>query len=90
MSNLAYTSWAGRIRELAACVRQLEPLADAMHLSLHRERGWYGELFQKLVPQIDEQPVLVVAVVGGTNTGKSTLFNYLVGSMVSKTDRNAT
>ncbi len=90
MSNLAYNSWAGRIRELAACVRQLEPLADAMHLSLPRERGWYGELFQKLVPQIDEKPVLVVAVVGGTNTGKSTLFNYLVGSMVSKTDRNAT
>lgn len=90
MTAFAYETWVERINNLAAAVQQLEPVAAAMEVPLERERGWYGALMHKLVPMMVRQPVLVVAVVGGTNTGKSTLFNYLVGSAVSHTSVYAT
>ena len=44
---------------------------------------WYELLRQKLVPQLGEQAFLVVAVVGGTNIGKSVIFNHLAGCKAS-------
>jgi hypothetical protein len=41
-------------------------------------------LFGKLRPQVDREPVLVVAVCGGTNTGKSLISNAIVGSEISR------
>ena len=38
---------------------------------------------RKLLPQLELPPLLVVAVVGGTNIGKSLLFNHLVGEQAS-------
>ncbi len=49
------------------------------------EREWFELLRQKLVPQLGEQAFLVVAVVGGTNIGKSVIFNHLAGSRASAT-----
>ncbi|MCA8989641.1 MAG: GTPase domain-containing protein, partial [Planctomycetaceae bacterium] len=40
---------------------------------------------QKLLPQLTDQSYLVVAVVGGTNIGKSVVFNHLCGEQVSAT-----
>ncbi len=37
----------------------------------------------KLLPQLDLPPLLVVGMVGGTNIGKSLLFNHLVGEVAS-------
>ena len=52
--------------------------------------AWEGALFQKLVPQIEHEPYLIVAVAGGTNTGKSVIFNHLAGGQVSRAHPNAT
>jgi hypothetical protein len=90
MTAFAYETWVERLNALAAAVQQLEPVATAMDVPLERQRGWYGALMHKLVPMLARQPVLVVAVVGGTNTGKSTLFNHLVGSVISHTSVYAT
>ena len=49
------------------------------------EREWFELLRQKLVPQLGAQAFLVVAVVGGTNIGKSVIFNHLAGSRASAT-----
>ncbi|MFM7058539.1 MAG: GTPase domain-containing protein [Planctomycetota bacterium] len=46
-------------------------------------REWYELLRQKLVPQLEATGWLVAAVVGGTNIGKSVVFNHLVGSRAS-------
>lgn len=44
---------------------------------------WLDLLAYKLVPHLAGEGCLVVALAGGTNTGKSTLFNLLLGSEVS-------
>ncbi|MCG6157420.1 GTPase [Rubinisphaera margarita] len=46
---------------------------------------WYQLITQKLLPQLSDSTYLVVAVVGGTNIGKSVIFNHLCGSKVSAT-----
>lgn len=46
-------------------------------------REWRKLLKFKLLPQLAGKEVLVAAVAGGTNTGKSTIFNLLVGTVMS-------
>jgi len=46
-------------------------------------REWYELLRHKLRPQLESPPLLVVAVVGGTNIGKSVVFNHLAGQRAS-------
>jgi hypothetical protein len=45
---------------------------------------WHGALVGKLRPQASREPVLVAAVCGGTNTGKSLITNSLVGAEISR------
>lgn len=44
---------------------------------------WRRLLQQKLLVPACDQGCLIVAIAGGTNTGKSTLFNVLVGERIS-------
>lgn len=44
---------------------------------------WLNLLRNKLKPHLEGEGCLVVAVAGGTNTGKSTVFNLLIGEVVS-------
>ena len=50
---------------------------------------WYAALTRKLLPQLGESPYLVVAVVGGTNIGKSAVFNHLAGEKVAASNARA-
>ena len=78
MTQLSYQDWADRVVRLCGAVRAV--LRDANELGLPAPRGgWVDSLFQKLEPQLTRSPFLVVAVTGGTNTGKSTVFNQLAG-----------
>lgn len=45
--------------------------------------GWTTLLRNKLVPQTAGPPYLAVVVAGGTNSGKSTVFNTLLGADIS-------
>src|SRR5262245_1564137 len=85
-----FCRWSKIVDQLAAAIRALEPVADQLGLPAHFRAGWEGALYQKLLPQIEQEPFLIVAVTGGTNTGKSVIFNHLVGSMVSRSHPNAT
>jgi hypothetical protein len=89
-SPLTYRLWSGQIASLATSVRALEPLAAELDLPPCHTLAWHCELFQKLLPQVQQEPFLIVAVAGGTNTGKSTVFNHLAGSQVSRSHPNAT
>ena len=83
-STLPFTAWAGWISELCEQVDRLTPLARELGLPDPQTTDWHGALFGKLRPQADREPLLVAAVCGGTNTGKSLITNTLVGSEISR------
>jgi hypothetical protein len=79
-----FASWSGSVDELCGLVDGLRPLAAAIGAPDPREADWHGALFGKLRPQVSREPLLVAAVCGGTNTGKSLIANTLVGAEISR------
>ncbi|MBX9791076.1 MAG: GTPase domain-containing protein [Pirellulales bacterium] len=71
------------VSRLHAALAALRPLADAVGVGSPVGSEWYELLEHKLRPQVEGTPYLVVAVVGGTNIGKSVVFNHLVGEEAS-------
>lgn len=72
------------IGRLAGATRTLGERAAAAGLPCPAGEAWYRVLTGKLATQAAaDEAVLIAAVVGGTNTGKSTLFNHLAGRAVS-------
>ena len=64
-------------------MRRLEPKAAHLGVPSPTTSNWYQLLDRKLIPQLRADPLLVVGVVGGTNIGKSVLFNQLAGELAS-------
>ena len=81
MNDLA--QFAARVRSLHASLGALRPVAAAVGVEPPEGQEWFELLERKLIAQIELPPVLVVAVVGGTNIGKSVLFNHLAGEVAS-------
>jgi hypothetical protein len=61
----------------------LQPVATSVGVDPPDEQEWFELLRGKLLPQLEAQPVLVVGIVGGTNIGKSVIFNHLAGQVAS-------
>jgi len=91
----APTATEAPVSPFAACAAETRRLADAL-LELERQsallqlaplagREWFESLSRKLLPQLAAHPFIVVAVVGGTNIGKSVVFNHLAGARISAT-----
>lgn len=78
-----YTAWTEQVLALDEALTRLEPRAAELGLRSPQGSEWHDLLRQKLVPQLRLPPVLVVAVVGGTNIGKSVVFNHLAGENAS-------
>jgi len=85
----SHAAWAGIVVPLAAEVERLIPLAATLGVADPAASAWHGQLFGKLVPQLARPPVLVVAVGGGTNTGKSLVVNSIAGAAVSRSTPEA-
>ncbi len=64
-------------------ILQLQEQSRLLPVSSATTEEWFALLTQKLIPQLGGSAFLVVAVVGGTNTGKSSVFNQLAGSRAS-------
>ncbi|MDX1962167.1 MAG: GTPase [Pirellulales bacterium] len=94
MSDAAYHHWADQIRQLAEGVKRLDEQIAGWPAfagdSLADQAEWRGALFSKLLPQVTAAPYLIAAVCGGTNTGKSVIFNHLAGHAVSQSHHLAT
>ncbi|MFM8285611.1 MAG: GTPase domain-containing protein [Planctomycetaceae bacterium] len=73
------------VTRLATVLAQLEPLCQVLQIPPLPGREWYETLTRKLVPQLGGEPFIVAAVVGGTNIGKSVVFNHLAGTRASAT-----
>ncbi len=80
-----YRDCAETVGRLHAAVVELERAAELLQLDPLAGREWFELLRQKLLPQLDDDAFLVVAVVGGTNIGKSVIFNRLAGCRASAT-----
>ncbi len=76
---------ARTITELKQSVDRLAARAQLLDLPDRDQAEWYQLITQKLLPQLNDSSYLVVAVVGGTNIGKSVIFNHLCGGKVSAT-----
>ncbi len=61
----------------------VEPYPELSSLLFADTAGWTKLLIYKLLPHLEGDGCLVAAVAGGTNTGKSTVFNLLLGQDVS-------
>jgi hypothetical protein len=79
----SFAAWAGSVAELCDLVEQLRPLAESLGAADPQASEWHGALFGKLRPQVAREPLLVAAICGGTNTGKSLITNTLVGAEIS-------
>lgn len=77
------TACADLLRRLSSTVEQLEREAQLLELPPLAGREWFEVLQRKLLPQLGDGSFLIVAVVGGTNIGKSVIFNHLAGYRAS-------
>jgi len=78
-----YQAWSARIRAMARGLEALVPIASTVGVEPPDGQEWFDLLRLRLLPQLDLPPLLVVGIVGGTNIGKSLLFNQLAGDVAS-------
>ena len=83
-SATSFSAWAGSVAELCELVERLRPVAATLGAPAPADCDWHGVLFGKLRPQVAREPLLVAAVCGGTNTGKSLITNAVVGAEISR------
>ena len=78
-----FATWSAAVKRLLGALAALEPEARRVGVPPPSASAWYELLRHKLLPQLELPPSLIVAVVGGTNIGKSVLFNHLAGQQAS-------
>jgi hypothetical protein len=86
---MQFAQYAQSVLELDGLLEPLRLLAESCGVPSPEHENWYALLKQKLVPQLNEKPFLLVAIMGGTNTGKSLVFNHLAGEAFSAVDHRA-
>lgn len=82
---ISFSDCAESVHELHRLLGELEQQCSALQVQQLGSFEWFQLLEQKLLPQLSDDAFLVAAVVGGTNIGKSVLFNHLAGSRASAT-----
>jgi hypothetical protein len=81
--GIIFPACAEAVQTLYPLLKTLEQQAALLQIPELAGREWFEVLRQKLVPQLGDDSFLVVAVVGGTNIGKSVIFNHLAGCRAS-------
>ncbi|MDZ7619426.1 MAG: GTPase, partial [Patescibacteria group bacterium] len=78
-----FDTFANELHCLDRALGALAPAAATVGVPPPAGQEWYELLRRRLLPQLKLPPVLIVAVVGGTNIGKSVVFNHLAGEVAS-------
>ena len=81
--STSLSSFGSLGRQLAQALDRLEAQSKSLQLEPLAGRDWFDLLVRKLLPQLEDNPYLIVAVVGGTNIGKSVVFNHIAGFRAS-------
>lgn len=79
----ALADFAELVPRLLQSLRRLAETGAPLQLPGLAGREWFELLERKLAPQLGRDAFLVVAVTGGTNIGKSVVFNHLAGFRAS-------
>ncbi|MBR5710699.1 MAG: 50S ribosome-binding GTPase [Thermoguttaceae bacterium] len=74
---LALKNLHDKIEQLCSLMPQLEEYAQLVQAESSQDAPWRDSLLSKLRVQSSEETPLIVAIAGGTNIGKSTVFNHL-------------
>lgn len=82
---ISFVQCAQKVKQLHGLLGTLEQQSSVLQVEPLAKCEWYQLLEEKLLPQLGDDAFLVAAVVGGTNIGKSVLFNHLAGSRASAT-----
>jgi len=82
-SRVDWHTTSALIDRLAEELPELERSIEPLELAPLADQEWYEQLRRKLQPQLSRGEVIVAAVVGGTNIGKSMIFNHLAGASLS-------
>ncbi|MEX0718425.1 MAG: GTPase [Planctomycetaceae bacterium] len=83
--SASYRDCSRIVVRLQQALSRLERDARLLDVPPLAGREWYELLARKLLPQLRDDAFLVVAVVGGTNIGKSVVFNHIAGAKASAT-----
>ncbi|MDA7978775.1 MAG: 50S ribosome-binding GTPase [Pirellulales bacterium] len=78
-----FRQWSEYVVRLHRALVDLRADADFLGVPWPDDFEWFQLLERKLLPQLTDDPWLIVAVVGGTNIGKSVIFNHLAGENAS-------
>jgi len=81
--GLGLNHLSDQLRQLQRSLLALESSSRTLKLAPLSGRDWFDLLNRKLLPQLSEGATLIVAVVGGTNIGKSVVFNHIAGFRAS-------
>ena len=84
MSGL-FSECVEKSQQLHTALLGLREICALLQLTPMESREWYQLFVNKLLPQLRDDSFLVVAVVGGTNIGKSVIFNHIAGCRASST-----
>ncbi len=79
----SYLTFAAAVKRLDRVLAGLTAEAAVLGVPSPAGQEWFDLLHNKLLPQFDLPPLLVAAVVGGTNIGKSVIFNHVAGEVAS-------
>ncbi|MCA9041104.1 MAG: GTPase domain-containing protein [Planctomycetaceae bacterium] len=80
---VSLSALANQLKELKTTTEKLHQVSHLLQIDPLNEREWYQLIEHKLLPQMHQDSFLIAAVVGGTNIGKSAIFNRLAGEQVS-------
>jgi 50S ribosome-binding GTPase len=83
LSSEALRECGASVRDIQTAAADLASAVGLLGLPSLEAREWYRLLREKLVPQLGADAYLIVAVVGGTNIGKSVIFNHIAASPLS-------
>ena len=83
VSHSPFAAFAARVTQLTRSIETLAVCAQGVGVGPPQGREWFDLLERKLLPQLQGPPLLIVAIVGGTNIGKSVIFNHLAGETAS-------
>lgn len=81
--SVNYEAWSEQVTRLYHALTELRTATTDLGIAPPDGEEWFSLLEHKLLPQLRLKPRLVVAVVGGTNIGKSAVFNQLAGENAS-------
>ncbi|MAT15861.1 MAG: hypothetical protein CMJ46_11405, partial [Planctomyces sp.] len=80
---MSLTELAQQLKQLKSATERLYHVSHLLQIAPLKEREWFQLIEHKLLPQMQQDSFLIAAVVGGTNIGKSAIFNRLAGEQIS-------